>query len=243
MSFNSSDDGTEFFGGEVNMKNVVVVGASDDSLDVDTGAQANLQYVIVAQRASAGDNIIELDSPDDDYTTGALPRTNLQVANATFISRSSASAQALRLRGGAQFSLVNTVMDIDGDKTCIRLDEAVTLAQNPTFESVVADCGTTQPFRGSSGVTNAEVEAAFDAGDNNDSAFAITLTGSFINGTGEAGVTAFDPTALSSFFDATDYVGAVEDATDTWYEGWTCDSATLTFGNNTGLCTELPVYS
>ena len=84
---------------------------------------------------------------------------------------------------------------------------------------------------------------AFDGGDDTDSSFTITLTGGFINGTGEAGVAAYDPTALSSFFDATDYIGAVADETDTWYEGWTCDSATLTFGNNTGLCTELPVYS
>ena len=243
MSFNSSDDGTEFFGGRVNMKNVVVVGASDDSLDVDSGAQANLQYVIVAQRSGTGDSIVELDSPDEDFSTGALPRTNLQIANATLLSRSSGSSQALRLRGGADFALVNSVIDIEGDRTCVRLDEAVTLAQDPTFASVVADCGTTRPFRGSTGVTDAEVQAAFDAGSNTDAAFAITLTGSFINGTGEAGVTAFNPTALSSYFDETDYIGAVADQTDTWYEGWTCDSATLTFGNNTGLCTELPVYS
>ncbi|QNE04477.1 hypothetical protein [Croceicoccus marinus] len=243
MSFNSSDDGTEFFGGRVNMKNVVVVGASDDSLDVDTGAQANLQYVIVAQRANTGDNLVELDSPDEDYTTGALPRTNLQIANATFLSRSTGSSQALRLRGGAQFSLVNSVIDIEGDRTCVRLDETVTLAQDPLFASVVADCGTTQPFRGSSGVTDAQVAAAFNDGDDTDAAFAITLTGSFINGTGETGVAAYNPTALSSYFDETDYIGAVADQTDTWYEGWTCDSATLTFGNNTGPCTELPVYS
>ena len=243
MSFNSSDDGTEFFGGRVNMSHMIVVGASDDSIDVDTGAQANLQYVIVAQRAGTGDNIIELDSPDEDYSTGALPRTNLQIANATFLSRSSNSSQALRLRGGAQFSLVNSVIDLDADRTCVRLDETVTLAQDPLFASVVANCGTTQPFRGSSGVTDAEVTAAFDGGDDTDSSFTITLTGGFINGTGEAGVAAYDPTALSSFFDATDYIGAVADETDTWYEGWTCDSATLTFGNNTGLCTELPVYS
>ena len=167
----------------------------------------------------------------------------MQIANATFLSRSSNSSQALRLRGGAQFSLVNSVIDLDADRTCVRLDETVTLAQDPLFASVVANCGTTQPFRGSSGVTDAEVTAAFDGGDDTDSSFTITLTGGFINGTGEAGVAAYDPTALSSFFDATDYIGAVADETDTWYEGWTCDSATLTFGNNTGLCTELPVYS
>ena len=74
MSFNSSDDGIEFFGGTVNMRNVAVVGASDDSIDADTGTQGNLQYVAVAQRTGAGDSIIELDSPPDDFPTTAIRR-------------------------------------------------------------------------------------------------------------------------------------------------------------------------
>ncbi|QYU70751.1 hypothetical protein J4558_11825 [Leptolyngbya sp. 15MV] len=55
-------------------------------------------------------------------------------------------------------------------------------------------------------------------------------------------MTAFNPTALSSFFDAVNYIGAVRNASDTWYQGWTCDSAVATFGSNTGACTSLPVY-
>ncbi len=241
MSFNSSDDGTEFFGGEVNMKNVVIVGASDDSLDVDTGAQANLQYVIAAQRSNAGDNLIELDSPDGDYATAALPRTNLQVANFTFIERSNANSQALRFRGGAQVSLVNGVIDTDTE-TCLRIDETVTMDQDPFFASVVADCDASAPFNGGSGVTATEVQTLFDGSADTDSAFTISLMSSFINGSSESAWTAYDPTALSSYFDATDYIGAVADSSDTWYEGWTCDSATLSFGNNTGDCTALPVY-
>ena len=64
----------------------------------------------------------------------------------------------------------------------------------------------------------------------------------FVNGANETAVAAFNPTALSSFFDAVTYIGAVRNAADTWYLGWTCDSATVAFGSNTGACTSLPVY-
>ena len=41
-----------------------------------------------------------------------------------------------------------------------------------------------------------------------------TLAMTFVNGTNESGVTAFDPTALSSFFDNVNYIGAVRDDAD-----------------------------
>ena len=47
QSHNSSDDGVEFFGGAVNMKYYVATGADDDSLDIDTGAQANIQFALL----------------------------------------------------------------------------------------------------------------------------------------------------------------------------------------------------
>ena len=62
MTFNSSDDGIEFFGGVVNLKNYVAVGAEDDNLDVDTGARVQVQYAIVAQRPGVGDTMMEIDS-------------------------------------------------------------------------------------------------------------------------------------------------------------------------------------
>jgi hypothetical protein len=65
----------------------------------------------------------------------------------------------------------------------------------------------------------------------------------FINGASETAVSAFNASTLNAFFDATTYVGAVRDANDTWYAGWTCNSATATFGTSvTGLCTS-PLFS
>lgn len=241
MSFNSSDDGMEFFGGTVNMKNVVAVGADDDSIDVDTGAQANLQYVVVAQRTGGGDNIIELDSPDGDYSTAALPRTNLQIANFTFLERSTANSQAVRYRGGAKAVLANGVIDTDTE-TGVRIDEAVTLSAGPVFQSVIGDFDPARPFQGSSGVTDAQVQAAWNAGSNNNASVVITLSMGIVNGTNETAVTAFDVTSLSSFFEATSYIGAVRNSSDTRFASWTCNSATLNFGSTNGACTSLPVY-
>lgn len=248
MSYNSSDDGVEFFGGFVNVKNLIVVGAEDDALDTDTGVKANMQYVIAVQRSGAGDTIIEADSNNglEDQT----PRQNTQISNATFI-QNKADDQVVRIRGGTDYAIVNSVIvDNTGGTACLRIDLPETIAEAgtagdengpPVFNSLVMDC--TTPFRdGSDGVTAALTQAIFDGGSNNDSAFTNTLTNLFINGTNENAVAAFDPTALSSFFDAVTYIGAVQDASDTWYQGWTCDSATVAFGSNTGLCTSLPVY-
>jgi hypothetical protein len=236
MSFNSSDDGIEFFGGTVNMKNVAVVGASDDSIDADTGTQGNLQYVVVAQRSNGvGDSIIELDSPPGDFSTDARPQTILNVANFTFI-QGSEDDQAVRARGGSQINLINGIIDAQGTP-CVRIDQPVTLAAGPTFNSIVGDCGADRPFRGSDDVSDAEVADAFNAGDNNSSDTDITFTNGFFFDA--SSVTASDPTTLSSFFDATDFIGAIDSAGSTRFVGWTCDSSILNF-NSGSQCSSLP---
>jgi hypothetical protein len=247
QSHNSSDDGVEFFGGFVNLKNLIVGGSEDDSLDVDTGVKANLQYVIAVQRTGVGDTIIEGDSTNglEDQT----PRTNLQLSNATFIQRRTGD-QVIRLRGGMDAAIVNSVV-IDGSTgtPCLRFDQAQTVraanagldeAGPPRFESVVLDCDTAT--RNGTDVTAAQALTIFNAGSNNNANFSSTLMMTFVNGANETAVTAFNPTALSSFFDAVTWIGAVRNAADTWYQGWTCDSAALPLGSNTGACTSLPVY-
>lgn len=249
MSFNSADDGVEFFGGRVNIKGLVVVGAEDDSIDTDTGVKANLQYVVAAQRADVGDTIIEADSSNS--LEEDTPRQNTLISNATFIQRKN-DDQVVRIRGRADYSLFNTIIvDASSNGTaCLRVDTIETLTRAASagldeagpvrFESVALDCAT--PFRDGSGTTAAGLQTQFDAGSNNNSAFTSTLTMTYQNGTNEDALVAFDASAVSSFFDNAGFVGAAQ-AADTRFEGWTCDSATLTFGNNTGACTSLPVYT
>ena len=76
--------------------------------------------------------------------------------------------------------------------------------------------------------------AAFTAGTNNTAAGTSTMTApasgvtitnqglNFINGANENGVTPVDAKTVYAFFDTTTYIGAVQNASDTWWQGWTC---------------------
>lgn len=249
QSHNSSDDGVEFFGGHVNMKHLIVTGAEDDSLDTDVGAKVNLQYVIAIHNTNAHDTIIEADSSGNQ---NAMPRQNTRVSNFVFVQGAAAAdgGAALRIRGGTDYALLNGILVSPQDE-CVRIEHAETgQAANaglddvgpPIFQSMVMQCAATR-FIGSSGISAAQAEGFFNAGTNNNSNFTPTLTNLFINGANETGVAAFNANTLSTFFDTTTYIGAVRDAADTWYQGWTCNSVTANFGTNTGLCTTLPVYS
>jgi hypothetical protein len=255
QSFNSSDDGVEFFGGTVRVRNLAVIGASDDSIDVDTGSQADLDTVVAVQRSTTGDSLIELDSNNGVSTPiVARPRTRLQVNNFTFVEAlAGGNGAVVRARGGAALSLTNGVMNkFDGTGTfCFRFDEQETLDSLIGINSVVCDGGADRGARGDRGTaanntTDAEALAAVTAGTNVNLAFTITLTGGVVNGANETGVTAFDATARSMFFaPARTFVGAVQNSAGltTTFRNWTCNSSTLDFGSSTGACTTLPVFS
>src|SRR5688572_19745010 len=247
QSHNSSDDGFEIFGGRTAMRHVVVTGADDDNVDVDTGYQGTLQYVLAVQKTSGNaDSMVELDSANalEDNT----PRTHLKLANFTFVHRNPATANnaALLFRGKSDSTLVNGV--ITSPMACLRLNGTNILTADaanqkvgpPVFQSVVMTCAGASAFVGSGGVTAQQVADAFNAGANNSSTFTSTLTGTFINGANEAAATAANPQTLDAAFDVTNYVGAVSGSTDTWYAGWTCNSATATFATPGTACTSLP---
>jgi len=151
VSFNSSDDGVEFFGGGFNARNFAIIGASDDSLDVDTGAIVNLDTVIAVQRSTTGDRAIELDSPNvaDRTPSNAIPQTRFQVNNFTFVMRDGAP-QVIQARGGAALGLTNGVINA-GANHCFQIDEPATLAAIIGVDSVVGGCLKKKQIRGGAG--------------------------------------------------------------------------------------------
>ncbi len=263
QTVNSSDDGAEFFGGTVNMKYFISVGAEDDNLDTDVGLKGNFQYVIVVQRAGIGDSMIEADS--DNASDGNLPRQNTRLANFTFIQRgvpggtSNQNGVAILLRGGTDYTLVNGVMTSAGTP-CVAIsraqtasataDPAIDEAGAPFIRSFAAQCPATGALIGRNTVTDAQVATIFGAGANGNSiTFTPTLASTYINGANETAVAAFNASSLNgplngtqtTFFEATTYIGAVRDAMDTWYTQWTCNTAAASFGtNNTGSCSAIP---
>ncbi|WP_069338839.1 hypothetical protein, partial [Sphingobium yanoikuyae] len=250
QSFNSSDDGAEFFGGTVHMKHYVATGADDDSLDADTGIQGRFQYVLIVQRPGQGDALMEVDSNGLESDT---PRQNTIVANFTAIqsqvsSNNEANDQASILnRGNSDLSLVNGIV-VSPNNECVRLHGTGTAATRATLtaRSVLMQCNAAKYIGSGSGATAytaADVAAIF-SGNNNNDAYTASLSAVFINGAAETAATAIDAKTLDSFFDTTTYVGAVKDANDTWFAGWTCNSAYAPFDSTSTArraCTSIPL--
>lgn len=214
---NNSDDGVEFFGGGVNVSHLVLTGNDDDSIDTDNGYQGNIQYAIVVQRADGGDNIVEASSA----APGVTPSSNATISNFTFVGDRS---NAFRLNTGTIGHYLNGVVNYG--KECFRFEDSAgngtagyQEGADPKFSSILFDCDLGLATAASDA---AAAQGAVDADANNSTSVADTLTNTFVNGTAEAAVTAIDPSTLDAFFDSVDYIGAVENSADTWWQGWSC---------------------
>jgi len=84
------DDGIEVFGGSVFLKHIVISQPDDDGLDWDVGWTGKAQFVIVQQREGRGDKGFESDN--NPTVTGAMPRSNPEIWNATLIGGDTAIA-------------------------------------------------------------------------------------------------------------------------------------------------------
>lgn len=237
---NSGDDGIEIFGGTHNMKNMVITGADDDALDTDFGYKGFIQFLIGIQRPQSlgtnGDTMIESDSsPEVVGADDFVPRQNTRLANFTFI-HTRTGTRAIHLRGGTDYALVNGVvvspsacLDIDQATTVQPADPAKDEAGPPIIRSVLFAC---TPFADadSDDFENQALNAANNT--NNNTAFVSTLTSVYVNGANETAATPFNASLINPFFVNTTYVGAVRDANDIWFRGWTCDSGYANFGSN-----------
>ena len=228
---NSGDDAIEIFGGRVGLKHFILTGALDDNLDCDEGWQGFAQFGIVIQyttQSGGPDRLVECSNRQVSSLANTLD-TNPTVANYTFVgipaNISAGATQGVVLNNtggtpGATGTFVNGV--VTGSKTCLVATTANT-SPAPTFTSNLYDC--------SGGAPDATSLGYFSAGTNNTTTTASTLTApfaggfTFINGANETARTAVDPRTLNSFFTSTNYIGAVKNAADTWWSGWTCGLA------------------
>ncbi len=192
---NNLDDGIEFFGGTVNAGHVVLTGNADDSLDWTDGWVGSIQYLIIDQADDSGDSGIEADNREGDEN--ARPRSLPRIANMTITGNP--TERAIRLRRGTGLQLYNSV--VRGSENCLRVQGASLqqLGTGITFDGVSFACGT---------VVEGDDVAAIQA----------ELDGSKVSTTGQS----VDAADLSgdSFFDATDFIGAVKSADEDWTLGW-----------------------
>ena len=191
---------------------------------------------------------MEFDSTGNETDT---PRSTMRIANFTALQPlsspdneggSSPDLAATLFRGNSDTTLVNGIIATPNNE-CIRMNGSGTTPATLVARSVVLQCNATK-YLGTGTYTAAQVATNFGTGaNNNNDSFTTSFSSLFINGASETAVVASNPSTFSSFFTATNYIGAVKDANDTWYAGWTCNSGTATLGTSlTGLCTSLPTY-
>lgn len=215
---NNADDGIEWFGGSVNTRYVVITGANDDSLDWTDGWNGRLQFAIVDQQAQNGDNGIE----GDNRSTSAnlLPRSNPIVSNVTLVGGGSTSAanEGIELRAGTDGTVINTIVADFGSGV---EHVPVSGAPTPVFNSNYIGFAAPQVLGNTDGIN-----LLFNAGANNRQGTVSLATrpgvlGAFVPGANEMATPAINPSTLDPFFNSVNYVGAVENAADDWYVGWT----------------------
>jgi hypothetical protein len=164
------------------------------------------------------------------------------VSNATFVQpRAGSGGNTVLLRGGTDYALLNSVVvgaaaciDIDGtsNSTVRAADTALQDQGPPIFRSVVLSCPT--PFRDDTSITAAQVATAFGTGtNNNNSTFTSSLANVFVNGPNENGVPVTNPTTFNiagssapNQFTAVNFIGAVQNASDTNFSGGRATPAT-----------------
>lgn len=235
---NGADDGIEFFGGTATAKHLVITGADDDSLDWTQGWRGKVQYLVIVQNPNqpATDQGIEADNFGDGEDF--LPRAQPMIANATIVGSAQASGESdigILLRAGTGGNIWNTVVADFGD-ACLDIDDsstfvssgadATTLTGNLTMESTLLSNSCPEVFNDDG--NDFDLETWFTNQANNtvatDTLAALTGAASFktyINGATEAAATATDVNAIDSFFEATSFIGAVENAANDWTLGWT----------------------
>ena len=234
--YNSSDDGIEIFGGNANLRHIVINGADDDGLDTDTGWRGGAQFGIVTQRApgstsrSAG---FEFSAAPTAVPLATRYLSQPKIANWTLVGRNAPTTAhtVAHFDTGTDATIINSVFtSVTGSLAgCMAINDADTGTSGVVFNSVFMSCPIS--YRPGNEVLST---AAFTAGTNNTAAGTRTLTApaagttltnqvlTFINGANENAVTPVAAASVYSFFQNTTYIGAVQNASDTWWQGWTC---------------------
>lgn len=106
---NGSDDGIEFFGGTVNVSNIVSIYNEDDAFDWTEGWNGTATNIYTKRRANGvGNRGIEADNNSNNRD--ASPRSNPTIKNATFIGSTSGESDGMKLREGTYASIDNVVL-------------------------------------------------------------------------------------------------------------------------------------
>ncbi len=226
---NGADDAIEFFGGTVDAKHLVLTGTDDDALDWTEGYTGRIQHVLIESTAS--DNCIEADNLGADNT--ATPRSIPTIANLTCVGyQPDTKGHAFELKAGTGMKLYNSVIGGSFPQTnegCIRIGNEATFTQSGASIAELNGTLIMQNSYISTQCAGLLTEAAtgmpwttanWFGAQSNTSSGTVDLGGS-LNWTNSNAINrlpAFDLT--DTFFDDTDYIGAIKDSSSDWTSGW-----------------------
>ena len=222
----NADDGIEFFGGTVNVKHVVLTANKDDSVDWDNGYRGNMQFVLIKHADEDGEANRGIEA-DNDKDMSKTPISNPTLANITFIGNDYTSAdkdsEGFYFREGTKVTMLNAVITNAGGE-CLEVEGEAT---NPNGQDYLVD--------GSINITNSVIACTenFKNGDDDVDLTAWWSDSSRNNSTAAnmaavlSGIYTIDSTtaadanaAHGSFFETTDFIGAVKNADNDWTAGW-----------------------
>lgn len=237
-----ADDGMEFFGGTVNVKNIVITGADDDGFDWTGGWTGRAQFVVI-QQYSDSDNGIEADN--NNAGNDALPRSKPILANFTIMSTTVGSGLGMLVREGTAGLFHHfLVTDVATTSQGLRVQHSATFKNAYTDEPTYATLSGELQFFNSFFFNNTNFDnSPVDGGD---PALAVNFptnaTGFVADHPGGAITTAVDPqmdafnaslpngpnwipanianldgltfSSADAFFTATDYAGAFTTGND-----------------------------
>ena len=125
-AYHGSDDGFEFFGGSVNVKNMVVVNCSDDSFDWTEGWNGKGENLVAYQENASTlgydcDCLIEADNNENNYS--ATPVSHPVLKNLILVGNGG-NKQGIRLRRGTEVEI--TSAKVSGKGKAVAVESAET---------------------------------------------------------------------------------------------------------------------
>lgn len=134
VAYKGSDDGFEFFGGSVNVSNMVVISCSDDSFDWTEGWNGTATDLVAYQEAEATlgydcDCLIEADNNENNYQASPIAHPTLK--NLILVGNGG-SKQGVRLRRGTQVTMDNAQICGKGKALTVESTETETALTDGT---------------------------------------------------------------------------------------------------------------
>ena len=131
-AYKGSDDGFEFFGGSVNVNNLVVVSCSDDSFDWTEGWNGRGTNLVAFQEAAETlgydcDCLIEADNNENNYQASPV---SYPVLKNLILAGNGGSKQGIRLRRGTEVEIENAQVCGKGMPIAVESTETETALAN-----------------------------------------------------------------------------------------------------------------